>query len=329
MGRDEAGPPSGTIGARMAQALGTITIDIDPVLHLGGLAIHWYGVMYAVAFATAYQFGAMPYMRARGIPREMSERIVMWVIVFGLLGARLYYVVQNEPPQGGSWFSHPQEIVAVWHGGMAFFGAIIAAFVTMGVLAWRYRLDFWVIADSGAIFAVIGQPIGRIGNIINGDILGAPSSLPWATAYTNANAVLQKGFFLGQPYQPAGAYELIGTLIIGAMLYTVLRRGVPRGTLWITYLALYSVSQFIIFFWRTSEPTVALGLKQAQWTAIVQLLVAVPLMIWIRRRSLLDFSTAEQNSTAEPDGAPESPSPAPPRSEPATARATGGRDDLT
>ena len=329
MRRDGRGPASGTIGARMAQALGTITIDIDPVLHLGGLAIHWYGVMYAVAFASAYQFGAMPYMRARGIPREVSERLVMWVIVFGLLGARLYYVVQNEPPQGGSWFSHPLEIIAVWHGGMAFFGAIIAAFITMGVLAWRYRLDFWVVADSAAIFAVIGQPIGRVGNIINGDILGAPSSLPWATAYHNSNAVLQKGFFLDTPYQPAGAYELIGTLIIGAILFAVLRQRVPRGTLWITYLALYSVSQFIIFFWRASEPTVALGLKQAQWTAIVQLAIAVPLMIWIRRRELLDFSTGEEISTAAADGAPDSPSSKPPRSEPAAAQVTGGRDDIT
>jgi phosphatidylglycerol:prolipoprotein diacylglycerol transferase len=313
----------------MAQALATITIDIDPVLHLGGLAIHWYGVMYAVAFATAYQFGAMPYMRARGIPREMSERVVMWVIVFGLLGARLYYVVQNEPPQGGSWLSHPQEIIAVWHGGMAFFGAIIAAFLTMGVLAWRYRLDFWVVADSAAVFAVIGQPIGRIGNIINGDILGAPSSLPWATAYANSNAVLQKGFFLGQPYQPAGAYELIGTLIIGAVLFAVLRRRVPRGALWISYLALSADSQYNLFCGRAPPPTVALGLKQAQWTAIVQLLVAVPLIIWIRRRGLLDFSTREQISTAGADDPPESPGSAPPRSEPAAAQVTPGRDNLT
>src|SRR5258708_24279098 len=92
--------------------MGTITIDVDPVLHLGGLAIHWYGVMYAVAFAVAYQFGPMPYMRARGIPRELSERFLGWTIVFGLLGARLYYVVQNDPPQGASWFSHPLDIIA-------------------------------------------------------------------------------------------------------------------------------------------------------------------------------------------------------------------------
>src|SRR5690348_13248645 len=150
----------------LAAALATINIDIDPVLHLGGLAIHWYGIMYAVAFGVALYAGVIPHLGRRGIDRETAERYTTWGIVAGLIGARLYYVVQSSPPQGGSWFSHPEEILAVWHGGMAFFGAVIAAPLTMAVLSWRDRHNWWLWADAGAIFAVDGQAIGRIGRLL-------------------------------------------------------------------------------------------------------------------------------------------------------------------
>jgi len=141
------------------------------------------------------------------------------------------------------------------------------------------------------LFAVVGQPIGRIGNIINGDILGGPSTLPWATAYTNPDAILQRGFSLCDPnafectaYQPAAAYEAIGTILIGLVLLALLRRHVRDGVLAISYIVLYAVSQLIIFQWRESEPVVGLGLKQAQLTAIVVLAVGVPLLVVLRRR---------------------------------------------
>src|SRR5689334_1471636 len=119
--------------------LATITIDVDPVLHLFGLNIHWYGIMYALAFGVGLYAGVIPHLQRRGIDRATAERYTTWTIVFGLLGARLYYVVQSSPPQGGSWFSHPEEILAVWHGGMAFFGAIIAGPLTFLYLCWREK----------------------------------------------------------------------------------------------------------------------------------------------------------------------------------------------
>ena len=132
---------------------------------------------------------------------------------------------------------------------------------------------------------MVGQPIGRIGNIINGDILGGPSNLPWATAYTNADAVLQPGFRLGVAYQPAGAYEALGTLVILLILIGIRRRGVRPGVVIISYVALYSVSQFLLDFLRQSEPVIWLGLRELSLTAIVSLVVLVPLMIVVWRRT--------------------------------------------
>jgi phosphatidylglycerol:prolipoprotein diacylglycerol transferase len=289
-------------GAVSSPPLAVIRIGIDPVIHIGPAAIHWYGVMYAVAFYLGYRVAVVPHLSRHGIDRATIDRLITWTIVTGLLGARLYYVVQSDL---GYYLSHPQHILAFWEGGMAFFGAILAGFATLAVLAWRHRLSFWVLADAAVLFAVVGQPIGRIGNLINGDILGGPSTLPWATAYTNPDAILQRGFALCNPnafectaYQPAAAYEAIGTILIGLILLALLRRGVRDGVLAITYVALYAVSQLIIFRWRESEPVVALGLKQAQLTAVVVLALGVPLLLLLRRRTRGPAATPADDAQA-------------------------------
>ena len=276
--------------------VGVVTININPVFQLGPFTIHWYGVFYAIAFIAAYRYGVLPLALRKGISRAMAERITVWTIVFGLLGARLYYDVQ-QTDFVRTYLLQPLNLIAFWNGGMAFFGAIIAGFTTLAVLAWRYRINPWVMLDGGVLFAVVGQPIGRIGNVINGDILGSPSNLPWATAYTFQSpagsghcAILQPGFYCGIPYQPAAVYEALGTIVIGVILLLLMRRGVRDGIAAITYVGLYAVSQLILFEFRTSEPPGPLGLREAQWTSIVVLLVALPLLsyLWLRTASRLE-----------------------------------------
>ncbi len=285
--------------------LGFITINLDPVLHIGPLPIHWYGVMYAVAFLVAYRFGVLPYAIRRGIPKAVAEKVTVWTIIFGLLGGRLYYVVQ-QPNLWQNYILHPINIIAFWQGGMAFFGAIIVGFVTLAICAWRYGYNPWIALDGGVLFAVVGQPIGRIGNIINGDILGAKSTLPWATAYSNPNAILQPGFSLCTraqcyAYQPAAAYEALGTILIGVILYVLLTRRNPRpGVLAITYVALYAISQLILFQFRASEPPGPLGLREAQWTSIAMLVIAVPALYLVWRHTISRFETRAPDATTVP-----------------------------
>jgi phosphatidylglycerol:prolipoprotein diacylglycerol transferase len=251
--------------------------------------VHWYGVMYAVAFLVAFRYGVLPHVEKRGISRAVAERALIWTIVFGLLGARLYYVIQQ--PNLGDYLHNPIRIIAVWEGGMAFFGAIIAGLATVTVFSLRNRISMWVMWDAAVIFAVVGQPIGRIGNIINGDILGPQSNLPWATAYVNPHAVLQTGFNLCTSascpaYQPAAAYEALGTIAIGLILFAMRRRGVRNGALAVAYIPLYAISQLLLFQLRKSEPVLALGLHQAQWTAIVMLVVVTPVVYLAWRRNV-------------------------------------------
>lgn len=267
--------------------LAIIRVGVDPIaVAVGPLTIRWYGIAYAAAFVIAYRYAAVPHLVPRGVERRMVERVVTTAIVTGLIGARLYYVIQSDTDY---YLHNPLHILAVWEGGMAFFGAIIAAVLTVGVMARRNRISAWLLLDAGALFGAVGQPIGRLGNLVNGDILGAPSTLPWATAYTNAHAVLQSGFALCTPvhctaYQPAAVYEAIGTLLILGVLLTLRRRGIRTGLLAISYVALYGLSQLLIFFWRAHMPLFH-GLAQAQWSGIVAVLVATPILLILWRRS--------------------------------------------
>jgi len=268
--------------------IGVVHLNVDPVaLHLGAVGVHWYGILYAVAFVAGFRFGVLPHLLPRGVSRAECDRMLVWAIVAGLLGARLYYVVQQPL---GDYLRDPVRIIAVWEGGMDFFGAIFAAVAVIAVICWRRRQNFWLFCDAAVLFAVVGQPIGRIGNVINGDILGAPSSLPWATAYDNPHAVLQAGYHLGVAYQPAGAYEALCAIAIGIVLFALRRRGVRDGVLALTYFAAYAVSQFLLFYVRESEPVIGLGLKQSQWTCIAMLAVGLPLILIAWRRNPLAWA---------------------------------------
>lgn len=273
-----------------------ITDPFPPGFHIGPLQIRIYGLSYAVAFLVA-GWVAMRHLEKRGVPRAVSESITFWAIVFGLVGARLYYVVQSNP----YWYiTHPQHILAVWEGGMAFFGAIFAAVLVLFVMSRRHHISFWDLLDAGVLFACVGQPIGRLGNFTNGEILGPPSDLPWAVRYTSPETMAPH---VGVAYQPANLYEAAGTLVILGVLLYLRHRGVRPGVLGLTYLVLYPISQLVLFNWRTDyeTPVILFGLKQAQLTSIVVLAVVVPIvaLIWSRSRASV-FAGPKQRGSVGP-----------------------------
>ena len=258
-----------------------ITDPFPPGFYIGPLQVRFYGIAYAIAFVVGAAL-ARRHLARKGVATQVTDNIAFWAIVVGLIGARLYFVVQS----GWFWYlTHPEHIFAIWEGGMAFFGAIFAVLIVLLVMARRHHVNYWDLLDAGVLFAAVGQPIGRLGNVMNGEILGPASNLPWAIRYTNPASMAPH---LGVAYQPANLYEAVGTLVILGVLLYVRRRGVPAGVLGLTYLVLYPLSQLIIFYWRTDSETPAIlwGLKQAQLTSIAVLVVVVPIfaVFWWRSR---------------------------------------------
>lgn len=288
--------------------LGYFVINIDPILiHLGPIAIHWYGLAYVVAICVAL-YASLRYSARLGIHEDQVWSIFIWTAIAGLIGGRLYYVVQ-QPDLWDHFILQPYNIIAVWDGGMAFFGAIFLGAATLFIMAPRYGLNPWIALDGGAIFAAVGQIFGRFGNIVNGDIVGtavassvdvpstvcahapciqyvASNQVPWyAMVYLNPGAFHPTSV----PYLPAAVFEILLNLVMLFILWQV-RFILPRmkaGYLFALYLGMYAVTQILVFFVRDNVITPFLGidvLKQAQWTGIFVLVFGVPALYLLARR---------------------------------------------
>ena len=252
-----------------------IKINVDPVLvRIGDLKIHWYGIMIAIGLYAGIQVALRDAPR-RGVDREKLLNVSLLAAVLGILGGRLYYVVQNQPSY---YFHHPEQILAVWNGGMAFFGAIFGGALAVALGCWRYRLNVWSVFDLGALGLLIGQAFGRVGNIINGDIVGYRTN-GWGFEYTNIHTFAPPN----TPVQPASLYELVIALGLFVLFWWIRTRVHPEGMLAMLYVVAYSVSQFLVFFVRDNVILFA-GLKQAQLTSIVTFVIGLAGMAYLYRR---------------------------------------------
>jgi phosphatidylglycerol---prolipoprotein diacylglyceryl transferase len=264
-----------------------IHINIDPVLlQIGPLALRWYGLMYVVGIVMGLWF-IRRYTTRKGISQEKVYRVLWWCVVSGLIGARLYFVIQ-QPDLVSYYLAQPVHILATWEGGMAFYGAI---FVVVPILFWRAireKVNPLIMLDAGALFAVCGQIFGRIGNLINGDIIGYPSNLPWSTVYDNPHswACLDPST-CHVPVQPAAGYELLLNVLMIVVLLSLARIYRRPGALMVTYLFGYAITQFLVFFERANivVPLGPLdwGLKQAQWTSLIFFILLIPLAFFFLR----------------------------------------------
>jgi phosphatidylglycerol:prolipoprotein diacylglycerol transferase len=216
-------------------------------------------------------------------------RIVWWCIAAGIIGGRLYFVIQ-QPDLVSNYLLQPWNILATWEGGMAFYGAI---FLVIPALIWRARverLNPLVLIDAGVLFATAGQIFGRIGNLINGDIIGYRSTLPWSTIYQNPHSwACLNPSTCNVPVQPAAAYELLIDLVLLVVLFFLSHRVSRPGILMLVYLYGYALSQFLIFFVRDNVIAtffgLDLGLKQAQWTSLVAFILLIPITFLVFRSS--------------------------------------------
>ncbi len=253
--------------------------------------------MYAAGIALGLSV-VVPYARQRGLKVEDVSAVAWGTGVAALVGGRLYYIVQTNP----SWYlAHPVQIFAVWQGGMAFYGALFFGAPAVILLARRRHLHAGALLDTAALFAPLSQAVGRIGNVINGDIVGYPSALPWATVYINPHNRFVR---LGVAFQPAAAYELLFSLVLFGVLWRWRDRAWPPGTLCYLYLVLYAVGQFVLFYGRANA-LVAFDLRQAQLTSIVVVVVVVPLLI----RALRGASGAGHPANAPLQAPPKSRNP--------------------
>jgi len=257
-----------------------IVISIDPViLRLGQFELRWYSLLVIVGIVVAVMI-TVPRAKRRGIMPHQIYYGVPWAVLGGVVGARLFYVIDH----GEHYLANPMQVFG--GAGAAIYGALGGGIIAAIIYAKISHIPVGRAADSLAPGLLVGQMIGRIGCIINGDVWGRVTDLPWAFIYTHPDAMLPREL-VGQPTHPYPAYEILWNAMVLAVIWQLDRRLKKDWMLFFSYLFLYSVGRFVLMFVREQRAWFW-GLQQTQIVALFVLVATLPAIVhWARKREYL------------------------------------------
>ena len=248
---------------------------IDPVaLHLGPLAIRWYAIAYIAGLLLGWQYAAHWARKNAWRPNaEDFENFLTWAVLGVVLGGRLGYVLFYQP---GYYFTHPVEILQVWHGGMSFHGGCLGVIFAIGAFAWRNKINALALGDLVAAAAPIGLFFGRIANFINGELWGRPTDVPWGMVFPNGGPL---------PRHPSQLYQAsLEGLLLFVTMYFLIRNPALRARHGFTggaFLVGYGCARIIGEVFR--EPDAFLGFigpfTMGQLLSLPMIVIGMVLMV--------------------------------------------------
>lgn len=248
------------------------TITLDPIIFsVGHLLIRWYSLIVLAAIVIGVWLVAREAAR-KGFKKEDIYDSAIWIVLGGLLGARLFHVLDHW---SDIFAANPIRAFYIWEGGLAIWGGVAGGLIVGAILAWRKGWRFPRLLDAAAPGLVLAQAIGRVACVITGDAMGKPTNGPFGIAYTSSNAMVPQ---LGVYYTPMPVYEIFANLAIFALLWSLRKKDWSDGLLFLIYLTLYSIERFFLAF-TSSYQIMAFGLTQSQIVALISLAVAIPLII--------------------------------------------------
>jgi len=258
----------------------TIIIDLDPnIARIGPLLITWHGVFAVLGILAAARLGF--WLVAKDVPDlKGTGDGLAWMVVVGLIGARLLYVWENF-----RLFANGQllRMFALTEGGISQWGGLFGAMIGAYIWARRSKFSYLKIVDAGGAAAMIGLAIGRIGDVVNGEHHGTPTNLPWGVEYVNPSTLGEPG----KVVHPEVAYEMVLCLLILGLLLPLhqrLKARLPDGVLGLIYFGVYAAGRFFLSYLRT-DPAVFIGLRQAQLASALMVVIAVIVIPILFRRA--------------------------------------------
>lgn len=240
----------------------------DSDLELGPLTVNYYGICIAIGVALAFWLTRRRFERFGG-DGEMADRVSLWAVGIGFLGARTAYVITHTDRFFGADAPlDPWQVIAIWEGGIAFFGGLTAGTLTAVWLLRHWEMSLPAYADSVAVALPLAQGVGRWGNWFNQELFGTPTDLPWAVEIDPGPAA-RAGFPDATTFHPAFLYEsLFNLLVVVPLLLWLDRRSYRRGALILAYLVLYGTIRFLLELIRTDTTFRLLGLSRNGWVAL-------------------------------------------------------------
>jgi prolipoprotein diacylglyceryl transferase len=256
-----------------------ITWDISPLIFkLGALQVRWYGLFFALAFYLGYVILEKQVFRREGLKIDMLDKLATYVILGTIVGARLGHVFFYEPQ---SYLQDPLSILKIWEGGLASHGAAIGILLALILFVRKSGKTYLWTLDRVVIVVALGGFFIRMGNLMNSEIYGHFTSLPWGFIFVRDGQA--------DPRHPTQIYEGLTYLLLFFALMAYYRKNLKtmkEGTIFGIFLIVLFGVRFLIEF--VKEPQVAfeqtMALNMGQWLSIPFILAGVGLLTYNYRK---------------------------------------------
>ena len=244
---------------------------------IGPVDIHWYGLMYVVAFAQFLLLGRLrirqPHIAAQGWTKDDLDDMLFYGMLGVILGGRLGEVLFYQPLY---FLEHPLEIFMVWKGGMSFHGGFLGVLIAMALWARRRKRNLLDVYDFIAPMVPLGYAAGRIGNFINAELPGrvADASLPWAMEWPNAVGLRH----------PSPLYQcLVDGVLVFLILWPFARKARPRLAVGALFTLLYGCARFFTEYFRVPDweiDVAGIPITSGQMLSLQMIIAALVMLAW-------------------------------------------------
>src|SRR2546422_491727 len=249
------------------------------LFELGPITLYTYGVLLAAAYLIGLKL-AMVRAKARGLDANRVLDLGIYIIISALVGAKLLLLVTDFR----TFKADPHELLTLARSGGVFYGGLILAVVVALWYIRRVGLPLWTTCDVFAPGIALGHVVGRFGCLFAGCCYGKPTTKPWGITFTDPFAQSNVGTPLGVPLHPTQLYEAGAELLILIVLLVTERRGrpFPGRTFWL-YMLLYSISRFIIEFFRGDERGTVFMFSTSQFISLLLAPLAIAMLVYLSR----------------------------------------------
>ncbi len=271
-----------------------ITWDVNPeIFRIGNFAVRWYGLL----FASGFLFGYLLFQKMfknEGIKEEVLDRLTVYAALGTIIGARLGHCLFYEPSY---YLSNPIEILKIWQGGLASHGAAIGILLALWLFVRKEKKPYLWVLDRIVIVTALAGAMIRLGNLMNSEIYGVETTLPWGFVFLRNNEVA--------PKHPTQIYEALAYLVIFVLLHRIYWRKKAgefiQGSIFSIFLILVFTFRFFIEYVKEDQVAFEAGMKlnMGQWLSVPFVLIGVVLLIYSIRKHRLEKEKYKGNRIPE------------------------------
>ena len=257
--------------------LNYITWNVNPeIFHIGSLSIRWYGMLFALSFLLGYII-MQKFFKKENLSIELLDKLTLYMFLGTVIGARLGHCLFYEPSY---YFSHPVEIIKIWHGGLASHGAAIGILIALYLFSRKAHKPFLWTMDRVVIVVALAGLFIRMGNLMNSEIIGSATNVPWAFKFVRVDDT---------PRHPAQIYEALSYLLIFVVLYRLFVKtdiSKKQGLIFSLFLIVLFLARFIIEFFKAVQVNFEKNMTydMGQWLSVPFIIAGVVMFVVLYKK---------------------------------------------